>query len=176
MPPRDADDSGRFDGRVALVTGAARGMGRATALRLAREGASVVACDLGERSTSVSSVRYRLATTADLEETGRLVRAAGSTCLTYEVDVRERVGLEQAVAKATATLGRLDILAACAGIQTYATLLELDDAIWEQTLAVNLTGVANSIRAVMRQMIEQRYGRIIVVGSIGGRRGTGTPN
>jgi NAD(P)-dependent dehydrogenase (short-subunit alcohol dehydrogenase family) len=160
----------RLEGRVAFVTGAARGIGRATALALAAEGANVVACDLGT-GHGVSTTGYSLSEPSDLAETARMVTDAGGACMTVTADVRHSSELRAAADHAVAELGRLDILAACAGISSFATLLEMDDETWDQMIAVNLTGAANAIRAAAPHMVAAGSGRIIVVGSTAGRRG-----
>jgi NAD(P)-dependent dehydrogenase (short-subunit alcohol dehydrogenase family) len=159
-------------GRIALVTGAARGIGRATAVRLAAEGASVVACDIAGTEHDLRTTDfYGLAASSDLQETARLVEEAGGTCHTASVDIRNSEQLREAADRAVADLGRIDVLAACAGISSFAQLDEMDDATWDQMIAVNLTGTANTIRAVIPHMLRKEYGRIAVVGSTAGRRG-----
>jgi NAD(P)-dependent dehydrogenase (short-subunit alcohol dehydrogenase family) len=167
-----AEPSSGLNGRVAIVTGAARGIGRATAVRLAAEGADIVACDIagGEHDLRTTDF-YGLAAGPDLQETARLVGESGRRCLTFSVDIRSSERLRTVAERTVAELGRLDILAACAGISSFARLDEMDDSTWDQMIAVNLTGTANSIRAVIPHMIRERYGRIAVVGSTAGRRG-----
>src|SRR4051794_25639239 len=96
---------GRMDGKVVLITGAARGQGRAHAVTLAREGARIIATDI---CTQMPEVPYDLATSADLAETGRLVTALGQPCLTFEADARDSVAMRKLVAEAVADFGRLD--------------------------------------------------------------------
>jgi len=86
-------------------------------------------------------------------------------------DVRRSGELRAAADRAVAELGRLDILASCAGISSFATLLEMSDETWDQMISVNLTGAANAIRAVAPHMVSAGYGRIVVVGSTAGKRG-----
>lgn len=164
---------GSFDGRVAFITGAARGQGRAHAVALAREGADIVVSDFfGE----LESVRYPLPGRSDLEETVKLVEAEGRRCISGEADVRDLDVLEDLVARALDEFGRIDIALANAGIATTAgrPVYETTVETWSQVLDINLTGVFNTIRAVGPGMVERRYGRIIATTSMMGR--TGAPN
>lgn len=164
----------RFDGCVALVTGAARGQGRSHALRFADEGADVVAFDICH---DIGTVAYDLATPEDLAETARLVREAGRRAVTREVDVRDASALDSALDVACAELGAVpDVVAANAGIGI------MDDAdpraAFRDQLDVNLTGVWNTVQAVAPRMIEARRGGAIVLTSsafgLTGRGGDGT--
>jgi SDR family mycofactocin-dependent oxidoreductase len=164
---------GAFDGRVAFITGAARGQGRAHAVALAREGADIVVSDwFGE----LDSVRYPMPGSSELEETVKLVEAEGRRCISGEADVRDLEVLEALVARATDEFGRIDIACANAGIATTAGLpvYETSAEIWRQVIDIDLTGVFNTIRAVGPGMVERRYGRIIATASMMGR--TGAPN
>ncbi len=162
---------GTLDGKVAMITGAARGIGRATARKLAAEGARVVACDLGDAHDQVRGNAYALATGADLLETCNLVAHGASKCLAVNADVRSSEQMRAAAERAAAEFGRIDILAACAGISSFASLLEMKDETWNGIIEVNLTGVANTLRAVIPHMIKHKFGRIVVVGSIAARKG-----
>jgi SDR family mycofactocin-dependent oxidoreductase len=159
---------GRFDGRVSVVTGAARGQGRSHAVALAREGAAVVVCDLAE---PIATVPYELATPADLDETVRLVEEAGGRALAVKADVRSSADMRRVVATAVEELGRVDHLVANAGICSYATLAAMTDEVWQDTIDVNLTGAANAIRAVIEPMTAQGFGRIVVTASGAARTG-----
>jgi SDR family mycofactocin-dependent oxidoreductase len=164
---------GSFDGRVAFITGAARGQGRSHAVALAREGADVVVSDyFGE----LDSIRYPLPDRSDLEHTVKLVEAEGRRCLSGEADVRDLAALEALVERATAEFGRIDIACANAGIATTngRPVYETSAESWRQVLDINLTGVFNTIHAVGPGMVERRYGRIIATASMMGR--TGAPN
>ncbi|WP_236792180.1 mycofactocin-coupled SDR family oxidoreductase [Amycolatopsis sp. GM8] len=158
----------RFDGRVALITGAARGQGREHAVRFAEAGADVVLVDVPAK---VESVPYPLGTTGELHETLALVEQQGRRALAIEADVRRMEQLRAAVARAVEEFGAVDILVANAGIVTYRQLSDMDDQMWRDTIDVNLTGVANAMRAVLGHMLERRYGRIVVTSSQAGRRG-----
>jgi SDR family mycofactocin-dependent oxidoreductase len=159
---------GRVDGKVALITGGARGQGRAHALRLAGEGADVVVLDLGKQ---IGTVPYELSEASELETTAGLVEALGRRALAFEVDVRDRLALDHAVAVTLERLGRLDIVCANAGILPTGMVLETPDGQWQDTLDINLTGVWNTIRATTPALIDQAGGSIIVTNSVAGLRG-----
>jgi SDR family mycofactocin-dependent oxidoreductase len=159
---------GKLDGRVALITGAARGQGRSHALALAREGAAIVACDIADQ---IDGVPYAMATKPDLDETARLVRDAGGTCVAERVDVRSRADVEAVVERTRAALGRIDILVNAAGIVHWKGFGELTEDDWRDVLDVNLLGSVNAIHSVLPAMVEQNYGRIVCTGSTLGRGG-----
>jgi SDR family mycofactocin-dependent oxidoreductase len=161
---------GRLRGKAAVITGAARGIGRATAVAFAREGADVMGIDI---AGPVSSTLEVVPATADeLAETGRLVEAAGARWCEARLDQRDLAALRAAAEKAHATFGRLDILFANAGIQSFKPILEWQDADWHDTIDVNLTGTCNAIRAVAPHLVRNGGGRIIVTSSTQGRHGT----
>ncbi len=157
-----------LEGRVALVTGGARGQGRVHAMTLARRGCDVAVCDL---VAPVATVPYELAAPPDLAETARLVEATGRRCVTVVADVRDTDQVEAAVAATLGALGRLDVLVANAGICSFAPLADLADEAWEDMLATNLTGVFKAVRAVVPHMVAARAGRIVATSSMGGRMG-----
>ncbi|MTD56066.1 mycofactocin-coupled SDR family oxidoreductase [Amycolatopsis pithecellobii] len=162
-------DGGRFRGRVALVTGAARGQGRTHAVSLAREGAAVVALDLCEQSTRCA---VPTASKEDLDETVRLVRDAGGEILPVVADVRDFAQLRAAVDEATQRWRAPDIVVANAGIYSgFRPFWELDQADFADVLNINVLGVWNTVRAAVPGMIEQRAGAIVLVSSILGLRG-----
>ncbi len=167
--------AGRLAGRVAIITGAARGIGRATAVRFAREGADVVLIDIAR---NIPSAPYPLATPEDLAETERLVRAENRRALAVRADVREMSQMRQATERAIRELGKVDILFANAGIATMnSPLVSITDPQWRDVLEVNLFGVANAMRAVLPHMVERKSGVIVANSSVGGRMGTpGVPN
>ncbi|GAA5167978.1 MULTISPECIES: mycofactocin-coupled SDR family oxidoreductase [Amycolatopsis] len=157
---------GRLDGKVAFVTGAARGQGRSHALHLAREGADIIAVDICE---DVESVPYALATKADLDETVRAVEALGRRIFATKADVRDLARLEQAVQAGVAELGRLDVVVANAGICTIAPALEIEPLMWQQMIDINLTGVWHTLKASLPIVREQgEGGSIIVTSSVSG--------
>jgi NAD(P)-dependent dehydrogenase (short-subunit alcohol dehydrogenase family) len=161
--------AGRLDGKVALVTGAARGIGRAVAVLYAREGAAVAGLDVGRRVSATQ--RYEVTEAGDLAETGRLVEAAGGAWLAVEADIRDLAAVRAGVSAVEARFGRIDVLAAVAGIQSFRALAEMEDADWDDQIDINLTGTARCLRAVIPGMIEQGSGRIIVTSSTQGRHG-----
>lgn len=159
---------GKLDGRTALVTGAARGQGRAHALRLASEGANVVALDMCE---DLATVPYPLASADDLAETRKLVEEHGVECLTLRGDVRDTDSVEDAVGQAVDRFGSLDIAIANAGICGFAKFWEMSDEAWDEMIGVDLTGVFKTMRAAVKPMLAQQSGRIVATSSMGGRMG-----
>ncbi|HZE66695.1 MAG TPA: mycofactocin-coupled SDR family oxidoreductase [Sporichthyaceae bacterium] len=157
---------GRVSGKVALITGAARGQGRAHAIRLAEEGADIVAVDA---CTTFSTVPYDLATPDDLAQTAKLVEERDRRVLARQVDVRDLGGLKATVADAVAEFGGIDIVVANAGIGSYARSWELTEEQWEQMLGINLTGVWKTTTACIPAMIDGgRGGSIILTSSLAG--------
>ena len=162
--------AGRLDGKVAVVTGAARGIGRAVAVLFAREGAQAIAgLDTAGRVSPIQP--YEIPSPEDLAETGRLVEQAGARWLPIQADIRDLPALRAAAARVEQAFGRIDILAAIAGIQAFKPLLEMKDADWDDQIAVNLTGTAKCIRAFAPPMARRKSGRIIVTSSTQGRHG-----
>jgi NAD(P)-dependent dehydrogenase (short-subunit alcohol dehydrogenase family) len=155
---------------VAVVTGAARGIGRAAAVAMAREGADVAGIDICAVVDPRSGVVP--ATPDDFRETGRLVEATGRRWLGVVQDQRDLAGLRDAAARAAQEFGGVDILFANAGIQAFQSLLEMDDANWHTQIDVNLTGTANAIRAFAPHIVKRGGGRIIVTTSTQGKHGT----
>jgi len=163
-------DRGRLAGKVAIITGAARGIGRAVALAFAREGAAVVGIDIGGSVTP--TIEVEPATADELAETGRLVEAAGGGWLAETLDQRDIGALRAAAARAVSRFGGVDILFANAGIQAFKPLLDMEDADWHDQIDVNLNGTANALRAVAPHIVERGGGRIILTSSTQGRHGT----
>ena len=168
--PLGNSGSGRLRGKAAIVTGAARGIGRATAVAFAREGADVMGIDIAGPVSSTLEVEP--ATPEELAETGRLVEAVGARWRQARLDQRDLRALRAAAREARAAFGRLDILFANAGIQAFKPILDWEDADWQHTIDVNLTGACNAIRAVAPHLVENGGGRIIVTSSTQGRHGT----
>jgi len=156
-------------GKVAVVTGAARGIGRATAIAFAREGANIVGIDISAPVDTRSGVEA--ATPDELKETGQLIQAAGGRRVGIKLDQRNLPALRAAAAQAEREFGGIDILFANAGIQAFKPLLEMEDEDWHTQIDVNLTGTANSIRAFAPYLVKRGSGRIIVSSSTQGRHG-----
>jgi SDR family mycofactocin-dependent oxidoreductase len=159
---------GRVAGKVALVTGAARGQGRSHAVRLAAEGADIVAVDI---CAQVDHVEYATATPEDLATTARLVEATGARVVTHAVDVRDARALTDAVADGVATLGRLDIAVANAGVCSVQRWDEVTPERWETILGVNLTGAWNTCTAAIPHLLEAGGGSMILISSTAGLKG-----
>lgn len=160
--------TGRLAGKVALITGAARGIGRAQATRFSAEGADVIALDV---CGPIDTVVVPAATPADLDETARLVRANGRSVVTEIVDVRDPEGLQDATDSAVAELGGLDIVCATAGITSRGMATELTEVAWQTMLDVNLTGVWRTCKAAVPHLIRRGSGSVVLVSSIAGLRG-----
>ena len=161
---------GRLDGRVAIITGAARGIGRSTAVLFAREGAAVVGIDIAGPVSSAITVEP--ATEDELAETGRLVEAEGGRWLAVEADQRDIGALRAAAVRAAEAFGGVDILFANAGIQDFKPILEMEDADWHDQIDVNLNGTANAVRAFAPHIVRRGGGRIILTSSTQGQHGT----
>ncbi|WP_396916355.1 mycofactocin-coupled SDR family oxidoreductase [Mycolicibacterium sp.] len=154
-------------GRVAYVTGAARGQGRSHCVRLARAGADIVAIDACAPVADHNG--YPAATQEDLAETVTLVEAEGRKILAAEVDVRDAAGQRRVVADAVEQFGRLDIVVANAGVLNWGRLWEIPAQQWQDILDINLTGVFNTVQAVVPPMIEAgNGGSIITISSAAG--------
>lgn len=156
---------GMLDGKVALITGAAHGQGRAHAVTCAREGADVIITDIAEQ---MSTVPYKMGDQADLQETAQLVEQHDRRAVAVTADVRSQEQLDEAVSRGIAELGKIDILIANAGIWTGAPFWELTEDQWEQMIGVNLTGVWKSAKAVAPHMIERQSGSIVLTSSTNG--------
>jgi SDR family mycofactocin-dependent oxidoreductase len=166
-----ARHDGTLRGRVAFVTGAARGQGRSHAARLAREGADIIALDICAPVSG--TVTYPAATPEDLAETIRAVEAEGRKVLAREVDIRDDVALRQLVADGVEQFGRLDILVANAGVLSWGRVWELTDEQWDTVIDINLSGTWRTLRAVVPAMIEAGHGgSIVVVSSSAGLKAT----
>ena len=156
----------RFEGKVAFVSGAARGQGRNHALRLAEEGADLVVVDACQ---DVETLGYDLATPEDLAETVRLVEAAGAKVVADRVDVRDTAALDAVVRRGLAELGRLDVVVANAGIAGSFPITELTDDIWQDMIDINLTGVFKTVRATVPHL--GSGGSVVITSSIAGMKG-----
>ncbi len=163
--------AGRVEGKVAFITGAARGQGRSHAVRLAEEGADIIAVDL---CRSIDSVPYALSTPEDLKETVRLVEGLDRRIYATEADIRDLTAVESAVAEGVAALGRLDIVSANAGICSFGPLDQLTERAWQDILDVNLTGAWHTARAALPHLRASGGGSIIITSSTSGL--VGMPN
>ncbi len=154
--------SGALEGRVALVTGAARGMGRSHALALAEAGADLILVDA---CAPMASAAYPMATEADLADTQQAIEATGRRAETHVVDVRDAEAL-QAIVDAQE---RLDIAIANAGVSHSGTITDEDPALYQELIDINLVGTFNTFRAAAPVMQRQRWGRLVAVSSMMGR-------
>jgi SDR family mycofactocin-dependent oxidoreductase len=159
---------GKLDGQVAIVTGGARGQGRAHALRLASEGADIAICDIAD---DIATVPYPLGTSDDLKETERLVNELDRRCLSVQADVRDTGQIAKFVDSTINTYGQIDILVANAGVCAFGAFWDITDQMWDDMIATDLSGVFKTMRAVVPHMIERGYGRIVATSSMGGRYG-----
>jgi SDR family mycofactocin-dependent oxidoreductase len=159
---------GALDGRVAFITGGARGQGRAHALALAAEGANVVIADAPR---PMADLTYPLGTEDDLRNTAKQVEELGGLWLPITMDVRDPAAVGGAVEETVNRLGSLDVVVANAGIVSTGPLEEVTDEIWHQLVGTNLTGVFHTLRAAIPVMRRQCFGRIVVTSSMGGRMG-----
>ncbi|MEU8895971.1 mycofactocin-coupled SDR family oxidoreductase [Nocardia sp. NPDC048505] len=159
--------TGRVEGKVAFITGAARGQGRSHAVRLAQEGADIIAVDVCKQ---LENVPFAMSTPEDLATTADLVKAEGRRVVTAEVDVRDYAGLEAAVNGGVEQLGRLDVVVANAGIGNEGgQLSDLDETLWQDMIDVNLGGVWKSVKAAIPHLVAGgRGGSIILTSSVGG--------
>jgi SDR family mycofactocin-dependent oxidoreductase len=160
--------AGRVAGKVAFITGAARGQGRAHAIRLAEEGADIIAVDI---CRDYGTVGYPMATEADLAETVKAVEALDRRIVATVADVRDAAALKAAVDDGVAQLGRLDIVSANAGICTIQTWDEVTPQVWQDTLDTNLTGVWNTMVVSVPHLIVAGGGSIICTSSTAGIKG-----
>jgi SDR family mycofactocin-dependent oxidoreductase len=169
VPTGEAEVSmGLLDGRVAFVTGIARGMGRNHAVRLAREGASVIGID-SAASTSPHN-GYPAACETDLKETARLLDAEGHPFLAEVADVRDSAALDEVLVQGVSAFGgRLDVVVANAGINNWSRFWEMPDDQWQTMIDINLTGVWRTLKAAVPHMLSAgNDGSIIVISSVAG--------
>jgi SDR family mycofactocin-dependent oxidoreductase len=161
---------GRVEGKVAFITGAARSQGRSHAVRLAEEGADIIAVDLCGPVESIGM--YPPATEDDLAETVRQVEALDRRIVASKADVRDTAALRGAVDDGVAQLGRLDIVLANAGVFELQPSLELSDGAWQEMIDINLTGVWNTCKVALPHLIESGGGAIVITSSTAGLKGT----
>jgi SDR family mycofactocin-dependent oxidoreductase len=153
---------GTFDGKVVLITGAARGQGRSHAVRFAEEGADIIALDVCH---DLDTVPYPLATPSDLAGTVKEVEGLGRRIASFEADTRDYGRMEEVVRDAVSEFGRIDIVVANAGICTVAPVWELTPQAWQEMIDVNLTGAFNPVRAALPTLMKQGPGGAIVLTS-----------
>lgn len=154
---------GKLDGKVAMVTGGARGQGLCHAAKLASEGADIVLVDVPRDDLELF---YKTSTKADLDDAAELIRRSGRRCVAKACDVRDQDGLHAVVEDAVAELGRLDILCANAGIVDMDPAWTMAERRFQDVIDINLGGIWKSVRAVARPMMEQRSGAIVVTTSV----------
>lgn len=154
---------GRLDGKVALITGAARGQGRSHAVTLAAEGADIIAVDICEQ---IETHPFSMGTEEDLAETVRLVEATGRRIVASKGDVRDEAGLAEIVDAGVVTLGRLDIILCNAGIGMFNPAIETTEKQWDDVVDVDLKGVWNTAKVGAKHLIAAgRGGSIVMTGS-----------
>ncbi|HEX3235079.1 MAG TPA: mycofactocin-coupled SDR family oxidoreductase [Gemmatimonadales bacterium] len=162
--------SGEFAGRVAFITGAAHGQGRATALAFAGAGARIAAFDVAR---PLPYPGYGMGSGQDLESLAATCRELGSECLTFAGDVRDDAAVTSAVARTVDQFGRIDVLFNNAGICAYGLAHELTEDAWDTMLDINLKGAWLVARRVIPVMMQQRSGSIVNNSSVAGLRGMG---
>jgi (+)-trans-carveol dehydrogenase len=154
---------GTLEGKVAFISGAGRGQGRSHALRLADEGADIVALDIC--ADSVETVPYDLATRGDLDQTTTLVEAKGRRIIAAEADVRDLGQVQKVVDAGLGEFGRIDVVCANAGIGSWSVSYEMAEQVWKDMIDVNLTGVFNTVRAALPSMVDRGEGGSVVLTS-----------
>jgi NAD(P)-dependent dehydrogenase (short-subunit alcohol dehydrogenase family) len=159
---------GELDGKVALITGAARGFGRAMALLFAREGADVAIADIAGELGSERIVG--MATRSDLERTAEEIEAAGQRAVAIQADVTDAESCRRMAETALGAFGRIDVLCANAGVFSLAPSWELTGEEWDTVLGVNLKGVWLTTKYVVPYMMERRYGKVVITSSRDGLR------
>jgi SDR family mycofactocin-dependent oxidoreductase len=157
---------GRLDGKVAYITGGARGQGATMARTFAREGADIIISDL---CSQIDSVRYSLATKDELEGVAQEVRDLGRRCVAEIADVRDQAQLDAVTAKGLEEFGQIDIVCANAGIQGVSSFWTMTDEQWDDMIAVNQTGVWKTAKSTAPSMIERQTGCLILTASVNGR-------
>ena len=157
---------GRVEGKIAFITGAARGQGRAHALRLAQEGADIIAVDL---CRGVGTVPYDGATEADLAETVKQVEELDRRILAEQADVRELSALRRVAEEGLSQFGQIDIVCANAGIASFAPALDMTEQMWQDVIDINLTGIWKTVQATVPSMVERgEGGSVILTSSVAG--------
>ena len=153
---------GKLDGKVAFISGMARGQGRSHAVRLAEEGCDIIGVDI---CRDIGTVPYPGATPADLQETVRLVQKAGRSCHAVEADVRDLTALQTVADEGVKRFGRLDVVVANAGIASFSPALDMTEDTWDTMIAINLTGVWKTVKATVPHMITAGHGGAVIMTS-----------
>jgi SDR family mycofactocin-dependent oxidoreductase len=160
---------GRLEGKVAFITGGARGQGRSHAIRMAEEGADIIAVDICE---DIETVPYELGTWGELEETAAAVESHDRRAVIAKADVRDQAALEAAVEKGIAELGRLDIVVPNAGIWSSAPFAELTDQMYHEMIDVQMHGMYYACKATVPHLVKQdEGGSIVIISSTAGLKG-----
>jgi NAD(P)-dependent dehydrogenase (short-subunit alcohol dehydrogenase family) len=168
--PGRAFGDGLLKGKVAVITGAARGIGRSIAVDMAANGADIVGLDICAKITPEQA--YAIATKEDLDETGRLVKQHGRQFMEVVGDVRDIASLRSTADKVQQRFGHIDIVVANAATQRFKPLIEMEDWEWNDVINNNLNGTANTIRAFAPMLVKNGGGRIIVLSSMQGKHGS----
>ena len=157
---------GKLEGKVAFITGGARGQGRSHAVRLAQEGADIIAVDI---CAQISSVSYAMSTPDDLAQTVKEVEATGRRIVARQADVRDLGSLRASVDAGLSEFGHIDIVIANAGIASFAPALDLTEEMWQDMIDINLTGLWKTVKAAAPSMVERgQGGSIILTSSVAG--------
>jgi (+)-trans-carveol dehydrogenase len=159
---------GRVEGKVAFITGVARGQGRSHALRLAEEGADILGVDV---CAPIDSVAYPMASATELEETVQAVERVGRRMIGVQADVRDYQGLKAALDDGVAQMGGLDIVVANAGIVSFDAAHTMSEEMWSDMIGIALTGVWHTAKAAIPHLVKQRSGAIIIISSGAGFKG-----
>ncbi len=159
---------GTLSGKVALITGGARGIGRAVAQQMAANGATVIICDI---ASQIDSVKYPLASPEELAATAKDISSSGGHCIPIQADVRDRDAMGRLAARIKAEFGKLDILVANAGIASMERFDNESADAWDDVIDVNLIGTVNSIRALLPLLREAGTANIVCVASQLARKG-----
>ncbi len=160
----------QLNGKVAVVTGAARGIGRAIAVELAANGADVVAVDICKRASPANDAKP--STPEDLQETVRQIKAYGRRGEGVQADIRDMAAMRRLADQVERTYGKVDIVVADAAIQRWKPLLEMEDYEWTDVIDNNVNGTANTVRAFAPKMVASKSGRLILLSSMQGKHGT----
>ncbi|MBT0771720.1 mycofactocin-coupled SDR family oxidoreductase [Kineosporia sp. J2-2] len=153
---------GRFEGKVAFITGAARGQGRSHAIKLAEEGADIIAVDIADQ---VTTAPYPTSTAEDLAETVKAVEALDRRIIARTADIRDLAALTAVAKEGVAEFGRLDIVLANAGISSMGPLLDLDENTWQEMIDINLSGAWKTLKATVPHIIDGGRGGSVVITS-----------